>query len=177
MIHLILKSNEETRHLGRCLAELLRAGDIILLAGDLGAGKTTLVKAVCSGLGMDERHVTSPTFAIIHEYRDVRPPVCHADIYRLGPGADTRETGLQEYFNGDWAVMIEWGGYMDEAITQDTLRIEMRWLNEGARDVLIEGTGESWGTRLPAMERCLAEAHIVLSSWDAFAQDTVLQAF
>ncbi|MGQ9499522.1 MAG: tRNA (adenosine(37)-N6)-threonylcarbamoyltransferase complex ATPase subunit type 1 TsaE [Dissulfurimicrobium sp.] len=173
MIRLILKSNEETRHLGRCLAKLLRAGDVILLTGDLGAGKTTLVKAVCSGLGMDERHVTSPTFAIIHEYRDARPPVCHADIYRLGPGADTRETGLQEYFNGDWAVMIEWSEYLHDAIT-DAIKIDMKWVDENVRDVLIEGTGESWGTRLPIMEQCLAEAHIVLSSRNAFAQNTVL---
>lgn len=177
MIHLTLKSIEDTGRLGRCLAELLRLGDIILLAGDLGAGKTTFVRAVCSGLGMDERHVTSPTFAIIHEYRDAILPVCHADIYRLGQGADTRETGLQEYFNGDWVVMIEWSEYMDEAVTADALRIEMRWLDEGARDVLIKGIGESWEARLPVMGRCLAEAHIVLSSRDTFARDKVLQAF
>lgn len=137
------------------MAELLEPGDIILLTGDLGAGKTTLVKAVCSGLGMDERHVTSPTFAIIHEYRDIMPHVCHVDLYRLGPGADIRETGLLEYFNGEWAVVIEWSEYLDDGITGDALKIDMRWLDEMARDVVIGGVGEGWRERLPTLDACL----------------------
>lgn len=158
MICLTLKSIEETGRLGRCLAELLGSGDVILLAGDLGAGKTTLVKAVCSGLGMDESHVTSPTFAIIHEYRDVRPPVCHADIYRLGPRVDMVETGFSEYLDGQWVVMIEWSGYLYDAAIVDALKIDMKWLDENERALMIEGLGGSWRTRLPLLETCLKEA-------------------
>ncbi|MGB9711859.1 MAG: tRNA (adenosine(37)-N6)-threonylcarbamoyltransferase complex ATPase subunit type 1 TsaE [Dissulfurimicrobium sp.] len=154
-------SLKETRLLGRCLAKLLFPGDVVLLSGDLGAGKTTLVKAVCSGLGMDERQVTSPTFAIIHEYRAAMPPVCHADLYRLGPDVDAGKIGLLEYLGGEWVVMIEWGEFLDDAARGNVLKIDMRWRNETARDVAIDGFGTGWLERLSTLDACLKETNVM----------------
>jgi ATPase, YjeE family len=90
---------EETMAIGQKIAPLLAPKDIILLDGDLGAGKTTFTKGLATGLGI-KRNVKSPTFTIIREYQDGRLPLYHMDVYRLEDGSGD-ELGLDEYFNGD----------------------------------------------------------------------------
>lgn len=90
---------------GERLAKLLRPGDIITLAGDLGAGKTTLVRGLLHGLGHDGE-VPSPSFAIVQPYEDVTPPLWHVDLYRLEDQAELAELGLDSL--GDGILVVEW---------------------------------------------------------------------
>jgi tRNA threonylcarbamoyladenosine biosynthesis protein TsaE len=100
-------SEEETQKLAFDLAEHLRAGDVILLAGNLGAGKTAFVRGLAAGFGIDPEDVSSPTFTLVHEYRGGRLTLYHADLYRLERAA-TEDIGLEEMGVADGVLAIEW---------------------------------------------------------------------
>ena len=100
-------SEEETQAVARELAATLKPGDVLLLAGDLGAGKTTFVKGLAAGLGIDPGEVSSPTFTLLHEYRGGRLTLYHADLYRLDKAA-TDDLGLDETGVRDGVLAIEW---------------------------------------------------------------------
>ncbi len=102
------RSPEETRGLARRFAACLRPGDVLLLCGDLGAGKTCFVQGLAEGLGYDG-NVTSPTFSLIQTYAG-RIPLAHADLYRLEDEAEARGTGLEEYLEAPWICAVEWSG-------------------------------------------------------------------
>lgn len=113
---------EDTYNLAQELAQKLLPGSVLLLSGDLGAGKTTFVKGFAVGLGIDESKVTSPSFGLIHEYRDGRIPFAHADLYRLGPNISEdvlEEIGFYEYLNGKWIVAVEWADYYPDIIRHE----------------------------------------------------------
>src|SRR5258707_12703275 len=97
----------ETMEFGRQLATTLRPGDVIALTGDLGAGKTCLVKGIAAGLGITQ-DVTSPTFTLIHEYRGGRLPLAHVDLYRLNDELEAINIGIEDYLNGAGLTVIEW---------------------------------------------------------------------
>lgn len=99
-------SAEETEALGERLGGLLAAGDMVALYGDLGAGKTTLVRGLARGLGSPDR-VSSPTFVLMHVY-DGRLPVYHFDAYRLSGPSDLLGIGAEEYLEGDGVAVVEW---------------------------------------------------------------------
>jgi tRNA threonylcarbamoyladenosine biosynthesis protein TsaE len=103
----ITYSEEDTQKIARELAATLRAGDVLLLSGDLGAGKTTFVRGLAEGLGVDPREVSSPTFTLVHEYRGGRLRLYHADLYRLDRAA-TNDLGLEEIGVKDGVLAIEW---------------------------------------------------------------------
>jgi tRNA threonylcarbamoyladenosine biosynthesis protein TsaE len=103
----ISNSPEETAAFGHKRAPAIHAGDVIALAGDLGAGKTQFVKGLVAGLG-SEAAVTSPTFTLLHEYTGGRLPVYHFDFYRLEDRAAALRLGLDDYFFGDGVSVIEW---------------------------------------------------------------------
>lgn len=92
---------------GRRLGESLEAPALVTLEGDLGAGKTTLVKAVCAGLGVDEP-VTSPTFALVHQYRGARGMVIHLDLYRIMAPQDLTNLAWDEMLGANAVVLVEW---------------------------------------------------------------------
>ena len=100
-------SEEETQQVARDLAAGLKAGDVLLLSGNLGAGKTTFVRGLAEGLGIDPREVSSPTFTIVHEYRGGRLTLYHADLYRLERTA-SEDVGLEEMGAADGVLAIEW---------------------------------------------------------------------
>ena len=100
-------SESDTLSVARELAATLRAGDVLLLSGDLGAGKTTFVKGLAAGLGIDPGEVSSPTFTLLHEYRGGRLTLYHADLYRLDTAA-TDDLGLDETGVRDGVLAIEW---------------------------------------------------------------------
>jgi len=104
---LVTASEEETRAIAREFAATLKSGDVVLLAGDLGAGKTTFVKGLAAGLGIDPAEVSSPTFTLLHEYRGGRLTLYHADLYRLDNTA-TEDLGLEETGVRDGVLAIEW---------------------------------------------------------------------
>lgn len=149
------KGPDDTRDLGAAIAPLLERGDIVLLAGELGAGKTCLVQGVARGLGVDE-WVTSPTFTLVRSYRG-RLELFHADVYRLEHLEEVTELGLPELIDGTGVAMIEWGDVAAPALPADSL--EIRLVHGDADDdrhVTVSVVGERWAARLPAVAAALA---------------------
>lgn len=103
----ISSSESETEALGAVLAKDLRPGDVVALTGHLGAGKTAFVRGLARGLSLDPGEVSSPTFALVHEYRGGRLPLFHVDLYRLS-GAEAEDLGLDELGVADGVLAIEW---------------------------------------------------------------------
>lgn len=103
----VTTSEAETQSVARVLAQTLSAGAVVLLQGDLGAGKTAFVRGLATGLGIDADEVSSPTFTIVQEYRGGRLPLFHADLYRLG-SAEVDDLGLDELGADEGVVAIEW---------------------------------------------------------------------
>lgn len=111
----VTRSEDETADVARQLAATLNAGDVILLSGTLGAGKTAFVRGLASGLGVDPEEVTSPTFTLVHEYRGGRLTLYHADLYRLERVA-TEDLGLEEMGVSDGVLAIEWPDRLAHAL-------------------------------------------------------------
>jgi tRNA threonylcarbamoyladenosine biosynthesis protein TsaE len=120
----VTRSEDETADVARQLAAALKAGDVILLSGNLGAGKTAFVRGLASGLGIHPEDVSSPTFTLVHEYRGGRLTLYHADLYRLERIA-TEDIGLEEMGVADGVLAFEWPDRLAHAIP-------------GAREVQIE---------------------------------------
>jgi tRNA threonylcarbamoyladenosine biosynthesis protein TsaE len=137
-----------TGEFGARIARSLRAGDVVALSGGLGAGKTTLARAIIAALGY-RGEVPSPTFTIVETYAppDVRLPVCHADFYRLDRPAEADEIGLDDYRDGA-ALIAEWpehvGGFATEP---ECLAIALEIAGDGRRAIVEPG--EAWLGRLP----------------------------
>ncbi len=124
---------EETIELGQRLARELPSRAVVLLIGNLGAGKTTLAKGIVSGLGAaPTEEVSSPTFTLIHEYGEGR--VFHIDLYRLDTAAQVATLGLDEIFDRDAVVLIEWGERFPELMPPE--RMEIRLRADGDRRVI-----------------------------------------
>ena len=122
----LLHSEQEVVEYGIRLGRKAHPGQVIALTGDLGAGKTTLTKAIARGLGISET-VTSPTFTIVKEYRSGRLPLFHFDVYRIGDVEEMYELGYEEYFFGDGVCVIEWADLIEELIPEDALRISIAY--------------------------------------------------
>lgn len=112
---LITHSEEETADVARTLAGTLKSGDVILLSGNLGAGKTAFVRGLATGLGISPEDVSSPTFTLVHEYRGGRLTLYHADLYRLDRVA-TEDLGLEEMGVADGILAIEWPDRLAHAL-------------------------------------------------------------
>ncbi|GEK28779.1 tRNA (adenosine(37)-N6)-threonylcarbamoyltransferase complex ATPase subunit type 1 TsaE [Furfurilactobacillus siliginis] len=134
---------EETQALGQQLAAHLQAGDVILLDGDLGAGKTTFTKGLATGLGI-KRPVKSPTFTIIREYQEGKLPLYHMDVYRLENGGGD-ELGLDEYFNGNGVSVVEWSPFVTDELPEARLVIHLT--RDEADDDLRHFVFEAHGNR------------------------------
>jgi len=129
-------SEEETIALGRQIARELPKSAIVLLIGNLGAGKTTLAKGILSGLGAAEPdEVTSPTFTLIHEYGGGR--AYHIDLYRLDTQQQVATLGLEEIFDREAVVLIEWGEKFPHLFPAARIEIHLRPLSESTRQITI----------------------------------------
>ncbi|MFZ5773929.1 MAG: tRNA (adenosine(37)-N6)-threonylcarbamoyltransferase complex ATPase subunit type 1 TsaE [Thermodesulfobacteriota bacterium] len=145
-----------TEALGRWLGEHAQAGDIITLAGDLGAGKTTLTQAIGKGLLVaEEYYITSPTFAIIHEYPG-RIPLYHLDLYRLADESEAEELGIEEYLYGEGLCVIEWPDRLGGLMPESRLHIELILLSPTARRATLHAIGPGWEERLAGMKAAFA---------------------
>ncbi len=126
-------THDDTVRLGRLLAGLLQPGMVIALTGDLGAGKTTLVKGIASELlNIDEKTVTSPTFTIVQEYNGVLP-LYHVDAYRLDSALDLEPIGFDDFIDGSGVTVIEWADRITEALPEATLAITIEQPDEQHR--------------------------------------------
>lgn len=126
------RSADETTSLGRCVGELIRPGEILLLVGDLGTGKTTFVQGLATGLGF-ERRARSPSFTMVHTYRGGRYPLIHVDLYRCNNVAEVFDLGLEELFEPPAVSAVEWGEKAFEIAGRDYLELDFSW--DGADDV------------------------------------------
>jgi tRNA threonylcarbamoyladenosine biosynthesis protein TsaE len=133
-------SPEETREIGARLGAIVTTGDVILLDGTLGAGKTHFTQGIAQGLGITGA-VRSPTFTLINEYTEGRVPLYHIDLYRTEGNADLATIGLETYFEGDGVVVIEWSAKGVAWLPADALRITITPVDETRRHFHIEGTG------------------------------------
>jgi tRNA threonylcarbamoyladenosine biosynthesis protein TsaE len=134
---LVTKSKDETRKLGALMAPYFQAGDVVLLEGDLGAGKTTLVGGVAEALKVQD-DVISPTFNIMKCYFKGTLPLYHIDAYRLEH--QNIELGLDEYIEGNGVCFIEWPQYIKPLIPDETLEIELKNLGGDRRQLTFKGS-------------------------------------
>lgn len=124
---IILKSTEDTDAFGRELAEKAGPNSVIALTGDLGAGKTTLTKAIAKGLGVSET-LTSPTFTIVCEYDSGRLPLFHFDVYRVHDSEELFEIGFEDYMHKGGLCVIEWADLLEEGMLPgDTIHIKLSY--------------------------------------------------
>jgi tRNA threonylcarbamoyladenosine biosynthesis protein TsaE len=143
---MMLGTPEATEALGARLAGRLRAGDVIALFGDLGAGKTTLTRGLLRRLGF-EGDVGSPTFPIVQTYEDLRPPLWHVDLYRIEDAAEIEELALDEALE-DSALVIEWPERLGERLWGHALRLHLVVAEGGAR-ALTADIPPAWEGRWP----------------------------
>jgi len=151
---LLSRSPRETADLGARLGRLLRPGDVVALVGELGAGKTALVRGVCRGARVAAREVASPTFAIVSTYRG-RILVHHADLYRIGDEEELFATGFYDLLGGEGAVLVEWADRVPGALPEERLevRLEHHPRLPSARRVAMEGIGERYVELVREMKR------------------------
>jgi tRNA threonylcarbamoyladenosine biosynthesis protein TsaE len=130
-------SEEETIAAGKEIARRLPGRALVLLSGNLGAGKTTLAKGIVQGLGAaDPDEVSSPTFTLIHEYGRERP-VYHVDLYRLEQAREAATLGLEELLDREAVVLVEWGERFPKLWPPERIEIEMRTLETGEREIRV----------------------------------------
>lgn len=129
-------SDEETIELGRTIARLLPKKACVLLIGNLGAGKTTLAKGIIHGLGFAQpEEVVSPTYTLIHEYGDAR--VYHIDLYRLDEAKQIATLGLDEIFDRESVVLMEWGERFPELMPAQRTEIRLKATKDNEREIAI----------------------------------------
>jgi len=158
MPEIILQTLEDTRLLGLVLGRLVRPGDVILLSGQLGAGKTTLTQFIAQGLEVPEScYVTSPSFALLHEYPG-RIPMYHIDCYRLAGEDDVEDSGLIDYIVADGLSVVEWPDRLGSLVPQERLDINICHSGNESRKVVLTAFGNTWQERIgEVVKACQAE--------------------
>lgn len=159
MIDLRSDSVAATHAIAGVIAGLVRPRDIIVLAGDMGAGKTAFAVGFTRALGVSEDdQVSSPTFTLVHSYNSGRIPVLHADLYRLNSMAEVADLGLREQVDIGAVALVEWGDVAVDVIG-DSLTIELSHDDDDddARDIVISVEGHGWDTRWDKLRDSLRE--------------------
>ncbi len=154
-IEIETENAERTREVGQALASLLQPRDTVVLTGDLGAGKTTLVQGIGRGLGVED-HVASPTFTLVREYSG-RLDVAHVDVYRLERVQDVVDLALDELGGPDRVLLVEWGDAVSDLLPEDRLRVELTTARADAdtRRIVMAPQGGSWAGRWERLEHAL----------------------
>lgn len=148
--HFLTHSREQTLNLGAALAAHLRPGDVLVLRGALGAGKTTLTQGLGRGLGVREA-IISPTFTLLREYESGRLPLYHVDAYRLAGPVEAFTFGLDEYLYGDGVTVIEWGERVEALLPDDRLDVDLTYLADDEREITLQPHGERYVDLLDAL--------------------------
>ena len=133
----VTNSAAETRALGEKLASRLKAGDVVVLEGELGAGKSELARGIARGLGVTET-VTSPSFTILNVYESGRCPLYHFDWYRLESEEELYELGMDEYLGGDGIAVVEWAERCPDARPDNVLRLRLEVTGGESRRITID---------------------------------------
>jgi len=147
---------EATRALAAAVAGLAVPGDLILLSGELGAGKTAFVQGFGAALGV-EGPITSPTFTLAHQYEGTMS-IHHLDVYRLERLAEIDDVGVPELVDGDGVVLIEWGDAVAPALPQEYLEVALTYgQGDDDRDLALRCVGGRWSARLRALTEQLRD--------------------
>jgi tRNA threonylcarbamoyladenosine biosynthesis protein TsaE len=150
----VTSSVSQTRELAAAIAELARPGDLILLVGDLGTGKTAFAQGFGAALGVREP-ITSPTFTLARQYHG-RLELNHLDVYRLEQLEEVLDLGLQELLDGQSVTLIEWGDTIAPALPADYLEVRLSYGEEDdARRVSLRAVGTRWSARARALAAAL----------------------
>ncbi len=145
---------EDTDRLGSAIAEVVPAGTLIALSGTLGAGKTRLVQAIAAGCGVDRADVVSPTFVLCQEYAGDRQLV-HIDAYRIADDDEFLQLGVDDYFDSDAIVLIEWAERVVSCLPSERIEIEIEVVGETVRNFNIRALGEGLSPVVVQMNRSL----------------------
>ena len=137
---LVSNSPQETYDLGRLIAKNLKNGDVAALSGTLGSGKTSLVKGIANGLGIEE-NITSPTYTIINEYKknDSAFPLYHIDVYRLSGDKDFEDIGGVEILNSEGISLVEWSERIPKSLPNNAISISIEITGHSSRLIKING--------------------------------------
>ena len=156
MISLLVQSIADTHGVAAAIAQLSRTSDIIVLAGEMGAGKTAFAQGFGAALGVDEP-ITSPTFTLVHTYDTGRVTLHHADLYRLDKMSEVSDLALHEMVDEDGVMLVEWGDVASELLG-DHLEVFLRHNPEHAdneRSVVVHSVGTQWASRLERLKTAL----------------------
>jgi tRNA threonylcarbamoyladenosine biosynthesis protein TsaE len=148
----ISRSPEQTRRVGMRLGALLRSGDVICLAGELGSGKTTFVQGIAAGWGSLDA-VSSPSFVLVNVYRGpYDQTLYHLDAYRLNEPAEAVDLDLESMLDSS-PLVIEWADRIQPALPEECLWIRMRWIDDVQRDMLFSAVGKRYLELLTSIRR------------------------
>ncbi|MCP4685881.1 MAG: tRNA (adenosine(37)-N6)-threonylcarbamoyltransferase complex ATPase subunit type 1 TsaE [bacterium] len=136
VLNITSHSEEQTEALARKLAASFVAGDVVVLKGSLGSGKTTFVRALVGARGIDENTVSSPSYTFVNEYQ-ADTPVFHFDFYRIGETSELYEIGWEEYLGRAGLILAEWGERAGELLPPRYYQIELKIVNENERQIDI----------------------------------------
>lgn len=139
VLDIVSHSLAQTQRLGARLGELLHGGELLLLDGDLGTGKTSLTQGIAEGLGVREV-VSSPTFTLLKEYEG-RLPLYHFDLYRLDDASEILDLGFEEYFESGGVCVVEWANKAEYIWPSEHLRVRLKIVSETKRGMLLSGQG------------------------------------
>lgn len=139
-VHLTLPSRADTESLGRSIGRALKGGEVLALIGELGVGKTALVRGIAAGLNAPASSVSSPTFVLIHEYQG-RLPLIHVDLYRLRHEREAQAIGLEEYFDGRSVTAIEWADRVPSLLPDDRLELRLTHHSPTVRTIQLSPHG------------------------------------
>lgn len=138
MIRFLSRSTRETEDFAAALAEKLRPGDVIACRGGMGAGKTAFVRGLARGLGLADE-VSSPTFALVHEYTNGNIPLYHFDMYRVSGFDELYSTGFFDYLEQDGVLYIEWSENIEGALPDGVITLTLERVDDDTRQLTIEG--------------------------------------
>ena len=145
------RSADETREFGEAIGRVLRGSEVILLTGQLGAGKTTLTQGVALGLGV-EGYTKSPSFVLLNEYQG-RVPLYHLDLFRIETPEEVWDLGIDEYLDGPGVIAIEWADRARKAFPDDGLTVELQVIGDDERRVTVEANGTAAVEALELVEK------------------------
>lgn len=131
-------SPDDTIAFAEKVGTLLKGGDIIAYKGGMGAGKTTFTRGLCKGLGLPDE-VTSPTFALVNEYRGEEITLYHFDMYRISGEGDLETTGFYDYISPESVIAVEWSENIEECLPKDIITIEIETTDENERKITVFG--------------------------------------
>lgn len=139
----ITNSSQETIELGKIISRLLKKGDVLALFGNLGSGKTTLVKGIAKGLKVKHQIVNSPSFVLLKEYKG-KLPIYHFDFYRIRKGDEAYSVGLEEFLFGKGICVIEWADRVKRFLPKNYLDIALKFKDKNRRKITINGFGSRY---------------------------------